>query len=195
MGAFYKNYGTKDYANTKPGYSRRAWLLPVSWVQTFAQIVGNAAAGNRFTIDDSHIVLAGKGAVAVMCAPKSITAPAELSGPSLGKSLNHKPKIYIPGDSAILLDMVDGVINDDVILFIEDIENCKSGSTSYLQYGSKCDPATVSSGTFASGEVGGDTTKGYELEFETTAKYFYNGAITELDPDVEIDITAEVVEG
>jgi hypothetical protein len=190
MGARYKNYKAENYKNTKPGYTRRAWLIPTKWIDTFAQVVGNAAAGNRFTIDESHVLLAGKGAVAVMCAPKTITAPGEISGPQLGKSFNWKPKIYIPGDSAELLDMTDGVINDDVLLFVEDIENCKNGVAAYVQFGSKCDPATTSAGSFQSGEVGGDTTKGYELEFETTSKYFYNGVIQELLPDADIDIAA-----
>lgn len=187
MGAFYKNYGSGDYQNTKPGYSRRAWLLPLSWIQTIAQNVGNAAAGDRFTIDDSHIPLVNKGAVAVMCSPKSIEAPADMIGPQLGKDFQYHPKIFIPGDTAALLDMVNGVLNDDVLLFIEDIENCKTGGTQYIQFGSKCDPCIVSAGTFASGQVGGDTLKGYELTFETTAKYFYNGVVTELDADVEVD--------
>lgn len=186
MGAVYKNYQSADYQNMKPGYSRKAWLIPTKWVDTFGEVVGNAAAGDRKIIDDSHILLAGKGAIAVLCAPKTIEAPAELTGPQLGKSFQWKPKIYIPGDSAVLLDMVDGIINDDFLLFIEDAENCANGADGKIQFGCECDPAVVSEGSFSSGVVGGDTTKGFELTLETFCKYFYNGIITELDPGVEV---------
>ncbi|HEU4634344.1 MAG TPA: hypothetical protein VFS22_10180 [Flavisolibacter sp.] len=186
MGAVYKNYKTADYKNTIPGYSVKAWLLPVDWLQTEADVVGNAAAGNRKTIDETHIVMAGKGAIAVFAAPKTIDAPGELSGPQLGKSLLWKPKIYIPGDGPVLLDMIEGLVNKGVLLFIEDAANCKNGVSQYVQFGCGCDPATVEAGAFNSGVVGGDQLKGYELGFESFCKFFYNGVLTELDPEVEI---------
>jgi hypothetical protein len=186
MGAVYKNYGAGDAKNVKPGYTVKAFLLPVDWIQTEAEPVGNAAAGNRKTIDDSHIALAGKGAIEVYCAPKSIEAPGELTGADLGKFFLWKPKIIIPGDSAILWDMMDGMVNKRFLVFVEDANNCANGVQGYVQFGCECDPASVVEGSFASGTVGSDGRKQYELTFESFCKFFYNGVVPVLDDAAEI---------
>lgn len=184
MGAIYKNYKAADQKNTKPGYSVKAFLLPVDWISAEASVVGNAAQGDRKTITDSHTVVVGKGAISVYCAPKSIEAPAELTGAQGGKTFLWKPKIFIPGDSAPLWDMIDGAVNKKYLVFLEDSDNCSNGVFEYVQFGCDCDPAQVEAGSFISGVVGGDQQKGYELTLESFCKFFYKGTLTELSAPV-----------
>lgn len=185
MGAIYKNRKAGSVKNAQPGYTPNAFLLPVDWVETFAEVVGNAFAGNRVTIDTSHITKLGKGAIAVYCAPKSIEAPGELSGEQLAKFFTWKPKIVVPGDSAELLDMNLGLINKSFMLFIEDAANCSQGVQQFVQFGCECDPATIAEGSFVSGNTG-EGRKQYEFTLEAICKFFYNGVITVLDDEAEI---------
>jgi hypothetical protein len=50
MGAVYKNYKSGNMKNTIPGYGIIGYVIPVDWIDTFAQMLGNAAAGDRVTI-------------------------------------------------------------------------------------------------------------------------------------------------
>jgi hypothetical protein len=180
MGAIYKNRKADAIKNTRPGYSVKAWLLPVDWVTTFADVVGNAAQGDRKTITDSHITAVGKGAIACYAQPKSIEAPGKLVGANGGKSYLWSPKIVLEGDDAATLDMLDGLVNKKFLLFVEDAANCANGVTEFVQFGCDCDPATVADGDFTSGTVGSDSSKVYSLTFESFCKFFYSGTITEL---------------
>jgi hypothetical protein len=185
--AFYKNYKSNNIENAKPGYSPNAWLLPISWIQTEGQPVGNAAPGDRFTIDDAHVPITDHGAIAVYCPPKSVEGDGEMVGETLAKRLNWKPKIIIPGDGPVVADMIEGLLNESFILFVKDAE---CGVSQYIQFGCVCNPCTVAAGSFKSGNAG-DGRKQTEFEMEAYTKYWYNGVLTELDDDAEVDTTAE----
>lgn len=182
MGAFYKNYKQGNQINKQPGYSPNAFLLPIGWLQTEGQPVGNAAAGNRFTIDDNHIVLAGKGAIEVYCPPSTVEGDGEMVGEALAKRFNWKPKIILAGDGPIIQDMVEGLINESFMLFVKDAQ---CGADQYVQFGCVCNPCTLSTGSFKSGNSGNGR-KQYEFEMEAYTRYFYNGVLTILDDGAEI---------
>jgi hypothetical protein len=185
MGAVYKNYKAGNVQNAQPGYTPNAFLLPVDWIDTFADVVGNAAAGDRVTIDDSHVALTGKGAIAVYCAPKTVSGDGDMVGETLAKRFQWKPKVVIPGDTAALLDMNLGLINKSFLLFVEDAANCANGVTQYIQFGCECDPCLVNAGSFKSGTVA-EGRKQTEFEMEAYCKFFYNGTLTVLADSDEV---------
>ena len=184
MGTLYKNYTKANAINVDPGYGKDAWLLPVSWIDTYAEVVGSAAVGDSVTIDDSHTLLTNKGAIKVYVIPKTTEGDGEVIGDQLGKKFAWKPKIIIPGDNAQVYEMVKNIINEDMVLFVKDSQ---CGTSQFIQFGCDCDPCNVETGTFKSG-TSGTGRKQYELTFLAYCKFFYNGVVTELDPDVEEEL-------
>ena len=176
--ALYKNYKSSDIKNAQAGYGANAILTPLSHFDELKQPVVSATPvlGEAKTIATSHTYLAGKTGYEVYCVPKTTEAPGELVGEELAKRFLWKPKIIIAGDSAELLDMAMNMLSDSFILHFEDSRKCENGG-GYIQFGSKCNPATIVAGSFTSG-TGTDGRKQYEFELETTDKYFYTGALT-----------------
>src|SRR6185503_9556039 len=119
MSTLYKNYKKADATHIEPGYGREAWILPLSWIDTFGEIVGTAAVGDSVTIDESHVVLTNKGAIKVYVVPKTIEGDGEMVGEQLGKKFAWKPKIIIPGDNPQLYETVKNVINEDFLMFVK----------------------------------------------------------------------------
>jgi hypothetical protein len=181
MATLYKNYKKADATHIKPGYGKDAWILPLSWIDTFAEAVGTAAVGNSVTIDDTHLLVTNKGAIKCYVVPKTIEGDGELTGDPLAKNYAWKPKIIFPGDNPQVYEMVKNLANEDFLLFVKDAE---CGSAQYIQYGCDCDPCQVDTGSFKSG-VPGTGRKQHELTMLAYCKFFYNGVLTELDDDVE----------
>lgn len=181
MAVLYKNIKKPDITNAEPGYSPNAFLIPVSWIQTHAEPVGTAAVGNSKTIDDSHVLVTNKGAIAVYCVPKTTEGNGELVGESLARKYAWKPKIIIPGDNPVVNETVENLVNETFILLVKD---AKCQTTQYIQFGCDCDPCEVETSTFTSGTAGAGR-KQYELNMLTYCKFFYNGTITELDDEAE----------
>lgn len=178
MNTIYKNY--KKPVGAKPGYSPNAFIAPLSWFAEIQEPVASTPTqlvGDKFTIATSHTFLEDKGAIAVYCAPKSVEGAGEIVGEQLAKRFRWTPKIIIPGDSAALLELIDGVLNEPVLLFLKGAE---CGTTGYIQFGCDCDPAVFDAGSFASG-TSAEGRKQYELTMEAFCKFFYNGTITELE--------------
>jgi hypothetical protein len=179
MPPLYKNYKQADIKNAAPGYTNNAFITPMSHLDTIAVPVISATPvlGESVTIGTSHTYATGKGSIAVYCAPKSIEAPGEMVGEDLAKRFVWKPKIIIVGDGPELLEMVNNLIQESFLLHIEDGMKCQNGGN-FIQFGSKCSPCVVATGTFVSGTLA-DGRKQYEFEVEAYDKYFYNGGITE----------------
>ncbi|MGN6293767.1 MAG: hypothetical protein ACTHMV_13570 [Chitinophagaceae bacterium] len=179
--AKYKNLRKSDITHAAPGYAANAFIIPLSWIDTFGEPVGDVNVGNSVTIDESHVLLANKGAIAVYCVPKTIEGNGELVGESLAKKYAWRPKIIIPGDNPVVLETVKNLINENFLLLVKDAE-CQSEG--YIQFGCDCDPCEVDTSTFTSGTAG-EGRKGYELNLLTYCKFFYNGIIQELDDEAE----------
>lgn len=185
MGAIYKNYKAGNIKNAIPGYSVLGYIIPVDWIDTFADVVGNAAAGDRVIIDGNHVLLAGKAAIEVYFVKESVSGDGDFTGETLAKRVQWKPKASIPGDTPELLDMLSGLVNKNFLLFIQDSQSCADGSTQLIQFGSKCDPCEVTGGGFKSG-TNGNGRKQWDIEFDAYSKYFFNGVIQVLDDETEI---------
>jgi hypothetical protein len=179
MATIYKNIRKKDIKNAQPGYAANAWITPLDYINTFAGVVGNAAAGDSVTIDDSHVYATNKGSIAVYVVPKTTQGDGEMVGDPLARRYAWKPKIIIPGDSPELYEMVLNLLNEDFILHVKD---AKCETTQFIQFGCDCDPCQVDTAPFTGGTVGSGR-KQYELNLLTYCKFFYNGVITELDDE------------
>ncbi len=181
MATLYRNFRKADALNIKPGYAANAWVLPISWIDTYADVVGTVDVGNKFTIDESHTLVTNKGFIPVYVVPKTTEGNGELVGEQLAKRWAWRPKIIIPGDDPVKQELIENLSNEDFLLFIKDSE---CGATQYVQFGCDCDPCQVDTGAFASGTVG-EGRKQTELNLLAYCKFFYNGVITELDDEVE----------
>lgn len=185
MGAVYKNHKAGNVKNAIPGYAVLGYLIPVDWIDTYAENVGNAAAGDRVTIDGNHVLLAGKAAIELYFAKKSVSGDGGFVGEELAKRVQWTPKAIVPGDTPELLDMMQGLINKNFLLFVQDAQACNDGVAQLIQFGSKCDPCTITGGGFKSG-TDGEGRKQWELEFEAYSKHFFNGVLQVLDDETEV---------
>lgn len=181
MSTLYKNYKKANATNVKPGYSKDAWILPLSWIDTYADVVGAAAVGDSKTIDGTHTLVTNKGAIKCYVVPKTVEGDGDAVGDQLAKTFAWKPKILIPGDNPQVCEMVENLLNEDFLLFIKDAQ---CGSVQFIQFGCDCDPVNVDAASFKSGTIGNGR-KQYELTGLTYCKYFYNGTLTDLDDEAE----------
>ncbi len=180
----YKNYRKKDIANQTPGYSNNAWITPTGFIDTYPEVVGAAAMGDKFTMDDSIVYVTDKGSIAVFCAPKSVSGDGEVVGEELAKRFQWKPKIIMVGDGPVFLELITNLLNESFLLHVANGE-CEGNQK--VQFGSKCTPCSVVGGSFKSGTLS-DGRKQVEFELEAYNKYFYNGVIVELDEDAEVEL-------
>lgn len=178
MGAQFKNFKEEDVKNAVPGYTMRALITPLSFLDTEALPVGFANLGDRYTIDDSHTYLQGKGSVVVMCAPDSVEADGEMIGEQLAMRGKYTPKFVLQGDGPAVQELAHMIANGKFLLHIENA-NCEDGKRQMLQFGDGAEPCMVSKGGFKSGKTSSGSKK-YEFECEAYDKYFYNGQLQEL---------------
>lgn len=180
--ALYKNYRKADILNALPGYANNAWITPTDFINVFAEIVGTVAIGNRYTIDESHEYVTNKGSIACYCAPKSVEGDGEMVGEPHAKRFRWTPKIILVGDGPIILEIAQNIINETFLLHLTNGE-CEGSQK--LQFGSSCTPCIVNAGSFKSGNLG-EGRKQFEFEMEAFNKYFYNGTLTDYDPELDV---------
>lgn len=170
----YKSYKKSDVTNQEPGYIK-AWLSLKSDFATLQKPVLGAppVIGEAYTIATAHAWTAGKEALAVYVKRDTIEAPGESQGEMQNQRLVYSPKIFIIGDGAVGLEIVNNILNEDLILFVQD--DCDS---KFIQFGNADAPALVSKANFQSGTLKSGA-KGYEVTLDAICKFFYTGAITE----------------
>lgn len=177
MNTMYQHIKTVE--NADPGYSPNAGIALLTSFEPGGIKVPVASvpqvAGDKKTIKTSHEFAEDEGIIAVYCAPKGVEGDAELVGEQLAKRFKWMPKITIVGDSAALLETVEGILNSRFLLFVKDAE---CGTNEYIQFGSECNPCIVDAGSFKSG-TSADGRKQYEFTIEAFCKYFYKGVLTE----------------
>ncbi len=172
----YKAYRAKDVQLNQTGYLK-AWLSLVTDFATLNNPVLSESPliGEKYTISESHVWKNGFEAIPVYVKKDSIEAPGDSIGiPSLLRIL-FTPKIFIVGDGAEILEMVNNWMNEDLVLFIQD----ECSPSKFIQFGNDCGPASFIKPSFSSGTLKSGA-KGFEITMESLTKFFYNGTISEL---------------
>ncbi len=171
----YKAYRSADVKLQETGYLR-AWISLVADFSLMVEPTYSATPvlGESKRIKTSHTWAVGKEAIPVFVKKDTTEAPADSIGDQGSSSLLWKPKIFIVGDGPQILEMVTNWLNEQMIIFYQD----QCSPANYIQFGCDCEYAEVPKGTFASGTTRSGS-KGYELNFETKCKYFYEGTISE----------------
>lgn len=171
----YKSYKKSDVSNQEPGYIK-AWLSLKSDFATLQKPTLSTPTpliGEAFTIGTAHAWTVGKEAMAIYVKRDSLEGSGESQGEMQNQRLIYSPKIFIIGDGPVGLEIVNNIMNEDLILFVQ--EDC---GTKFIQFGNEEAPALVSKVGFQSGTLKSGQ-KGYEVTLDAICKYFYNGAITE----------------
>ena len=173
MAEVYANYTQTLATGSQSGFKQTAHIALPEWIATEAVPALNSALGDKYKIATSHTFTTGKGALSVQCFYKTGDQSGEAAGDMGAKILNFKPKIFIQGDNAAALELVNNLLNKQVILWLE-----KPGCPGQLvQYGCTCTPAVIDTvnpvvGVLLAGKAG------YEVMFEVQEKYFYNATLT-----------------
>lgn len=170
-------YGTIRRANaplTEPGYIA-AWIsFPGDFTALQTPTLSTPAVlGEAYTIGTSHTWTAGKEPIAILVKQDSIEGDGESVGDVGGGRMVYKPKLFIKGDGAQVLEITDNLLNDEYILFVQDSKD----SATYIQYGDASLHCQTEKESFKSGTLlsGG---KGTELTVRAFSKYFYTGTIS-----------------
>ncbi len=130
-------------------------------------------AGDNYKITADHTWAVGKGPLPIYIYADTLEAPAASSGTKGSLRLIQTPKLFIIGDGAPILEMVNNWLNQQIVLFVQD--QCNGP---YIQYGCSCLPAAVSKVGFSTGTLKSGQ-KGYDMEIESYNKFFYSGAFVE----------------
>jgi hypothetical protein len=173
----YKSFVRADGPITEAGLLK-AWWTPVDDFTTLSEPVLSdpQVIGEKYNITTDHVWQTGKEAIKLLIDPDRLEAPGKTSGDVQSLRMVRTPKAYILGDGPIFQEMVDNMTNTPGILIVQ--KNCDVDAQ-YLQYGCDCYPTFITAVSENQGTVGAGGTVGYEIEFRTTCKFFYNGAISE----------------
>jgi hypothetical protein len=169
----YAHHKIGDVEQLKPGYVK-AWLAPVSHVTTFIYPVqgGTPALGELFKTASAHTFTSGKGAIEVYVHRDSVEASMKTVGETQALIPIWAPKIVIIGDGAKIQEIVNNVMNDAMVLFLQ--PDCNVAT--YEQYGNDKDPLYFKSIGFASGNYGGGK-RAWEMEGETRTRQFHTATL------------------
>lgn len=156
------------------GFKQTAFIAETGWFNAEAVPASSPTVmGDKVKIATAHTFTTGKGALPIQCYYKTGDQSGEAAGDQGAKVLNFKPKIFVQGDNAQALELVQTILNKSLVLWLE-----KPGCPGQLvQYGCKCTPTVLDSvnpivPAILSGKAG------YEISFETQEKYFYNATLT-----------------
>lgn len=165
--------GNVELAQT--GYLK-AWLSLLSDFETLNEPVLSdpPVIGEKYTIGVSHEWIAGKEAIPVYIRKDLLESPGETVGEIGTLMFLWTPKVFVIGDGAAILEMMNNWANEDLVLFVQD----ECNPSKYLQFGSECYPCNVQKNSFSSGTLKSGQ-KGFFITLESLSKYFYNGTITE----------------
>lgn len=161
----YNNITRATISNQKPGYSSHAWLASTDW---FANIRKSYPLGSTI-IDGEHEFLPDLAFIGCYALPKSVEVTEETFGEAGDVNQLWKPKVFIPGNSAALQAMLEGMLHDTLILLVQDIDESVN---SKWQFGNERVPARLESVQYTSGNIY-DGRKGWELNFIATERYQY----------------------
>jgi hypothetical protein len=172
----YGPYSSSNVEVLVPGLIN-AWLSEKADFATLNEpVIGmSPVLGDAYTITNSHAWTSGKEAIKLFVNPDTLEAPGESAGSIFANRLIFRPKLFILGDGANILEMTNNWLNKEIICFVQD--DCNLGF--YWQFGCDCKPAIVEKVAFATGTVLGTQAKGYELTIRGLCKFKYTGQIDE----------------
>lgn len=181
-------------ANKKPGHSDVAYIAPVGFLDTIAGALDDGTPGSTKRITASHTFLPNKGFIQVIAKPKSIDPTGDAQGEAGGQVASYKYKVIIKGDSDVIQEFVEQILNEDVILLVN---SPVCGQNAFIQIGSECSAAQISGFSFRGGSRGNGGFPEYEFTVESSDRFFYEGTVTQLtDSDLLLDApSAPIVSG
>jgi len=172
----YKSLKRADAVLQETGYLK-AWISLKTDFTTLQEPVlsGSPVIGEQYTIDDDHAWTTGKEPIALYIKADTLEATGESMGDKGSLRLKYKPKLFIKGDGPNILEVINNLLNEETILFVQD----QCSPAKFIQFGCDCLPSEVEKATFTSGTLGAGGSKGYELELTASCKYFYNGTLSQ----------------
>ncbi len=163
-------------ADRKPGQSDVLLFAPQGDFTVIGAPVGPfVAAGDSKKITTAHTFPVGKGFVEIQCKAKSVEGGGDASGEAGGQVATYKYKCIVKGDSAVILEFLENMLNEDGVFLFND-PSC--GVDNYVQLGSKCSPAQIGGFAFRGGSRAAGGFKEYEFTVESADKFFYSGVVT-----------------
>lgn len=165
----YKKIIKADQKNTEGGYKN---VVNFAKASDFATMAAPAIAGGR-SITASHTFGAGAGFTSWLCTKHSVTTTSETTG-DVNKSLVHKAKFNLLGDSASTLEQLEELLNDDTVFLLKD-QDCLT-TDEFIQLGDECLSPEISV-TF-DGKTTKEGMKEYTVELSVKGKkFFYSGDV------------------
>lgn len=175
MANLYKSYSKGDIKNRDGGYKALIQFAPVDTFTTVAMPGAAVALGDTKKISDDHVFGAGDGFMSLLCKLHSVTSKGTPVGDEGAQSIEWNFTGIILGDSAMLQEELEGILNDNCIFLLKD-QDCIN-TTELVQFGDECLQPTIKI------EFDGKTTKDGMKEYTLTGtikkkKYWYSGTVT-----------------
>ena len=173
----YKSIGESDSVSVEGGYIN-AWLSlhrDFNDIQV-PHISDNPLVGDAYIIKNSHDWITGKEPISLFVKQDSIEDDTGSVGDIGGGRMVFNPKLFMVGDGATVLELVENILNEKLILFVGEMP----WTGTYIQYGSADMLCEVERNSFKSFDLvhGG---KGIELVLRGFCRYFYRGFIPSFD--------------
>jgi hypothetical protein len=183
----YKSIGESDSVSVESGFIY-AWL---SLITDFDDIQvpyleSDPLIGDAYVIKNSHDWITGKEPISLFVKQDSIEDDAGSVGDIGGGRMVFNPKLFMIGDGAAVLEIMENLLNEKVILFVGEMP----WNGTYVQYGNAHLPCEVERNSFKSYDLvnGG---KGVELVLRGFCRYFYKGFIPAIDTIYPIGLMAD----
>lgn len=177
MANLYKKYAKADIKNRDGGYKALIFFAPVDTFLSIKQPTPTPAAlGDTKKITTAHTFGVDDGFISLLCKLHSVTSKSTTTGDEGSQSIEHTFEGIVLGDSAVLQEELEGIMNDNSIFLIKD-QDCIN-ATELVQFGDECLQPNIKL------EFDGKTTKEGLKEYKLTGtvkgkKFWYSGTVTE----------------
>lgn len=146
---------------TNPGILRAFYAEKTDFTTIETPIANPTDPGDRVIISDPHVPIDSTyGFRECYISQEKSEFDMEGVGDQDGMSTKNSLKAFIPGDEKWVLNFVSQ--KRDLLILVE---KNPCGGSEYYQIGSKCTPAKIVSWKFSTKKMGGNESKGVEVEF------------------------------
>jgi hypothetical protein len=164
-------------ADQKPGHSDVIFFSPIDQFLVLQKPAAFAVAGDKKKITTAHTFTAPAGFVRIKCKPGSVKEDGSgIIGEKGGLVPRHVYNFIVKGHSAVIEETLEEMLNIEAVYLFNSPE---CGVNSYVQLGSECNPAQITSYVAKSGSRGEGGVREYEVVLESSDKYFYSSTVTE----------------
>lgn len=101
--------------NRHTGYTGKALLIAARDLSYIA-----APGADGITIDDTHLLEAGKEYIECYCLPQSVQSASASFAEAGALQQLHRPQLFVPGESPELFDLLESLLNEPMILLLHD---------------------------------------------------------------------------